>query len=229
MPLLERMDESIIEAQSSIDKVIEDLKGWKATLHFLGVVGFPHPVDLFKYTKPEYREPKAKKGDTHRIKFDPVVYPPTEDGLHELRSHLSFMALQEGTALNSRSTKLSLNCFRCCTYKKPKASKKNPVSANLSLLEEGEQPLEEQEECDNWGVKFGVREYKFHRNNSFKRPGGLVDVHANTMVPFINQLIWNEKKFHQTEWNPMEAFLPRILRRKYVVQYQIRKGQMTQD
>jgi hypothetical protein len=38
------------------------------------------------------------------------------------------------------------------------------------------------DECDAWGVKFGILEYKFHRNNSFKWAGGLSDVRGSSTV-----------------------------------------------
>ena len=69
---------TIDDAQADIDTVIDSLKGWTATLHFSGVVGFSNPVDLFEYTKVEYR---VKKGQNHPIKFDSEVYPPTDTGL----------------------------------------------------------------------------------------------------------------------------------------------------
>jgi hypothetical protein len=69
MATLERTNETILDAQTSIDNHIDDLKGWKASLHFSGVVGFTQPVDLFKYTIPEYREPSRKNQKIHPIRF----------------------------------------------------------------------------------------------------------------------------------------------------------------
>jgi hypothetical protein len=92
------------------------------------------------------------------------------------------MALQEGSALNARSSKHTLTCFCCRVYKKPKSAKDISESDYLSMLEEGEEPLEKMETCDAWSVKFGIREYKFHRDSSFKRPGGLRDIRANTTI-----------------------------------------------
>jgi hypothetical protein len=34
-------------------------------------------------------------------------------------------------------------------------------------------------ECDIWGVKHGIREYKFHWGSAFKRAGGLSDVYRD--------------------------------------------------
>ena len=100
-----------------------------------------------------------------------------------LRTHLPYTALQEGTALNSRDSKNILTCFRCREYKKF-LPKPDATSTSLCLLEDDEEVVEEEEHCDVWGVKFGIREHKFHRDSSYKRPGGLVDVRGtSTTLP----------------------------------------------
>ena len=167
---------SITGAQASIDSEISKSSQWTATLPFSGVVGYSEPVDLFEYTKPEYRVKRGK--NNHNIKFDSTVYAPTDEGLLLLRAHLSFNALQEGTAFNSRSEKSILTCFRSRVYApapKKRKDKISPIShsSNTSLLEEEEDTIaDEMPKCDNWGVKVGIREHTFHCDNSYKRPGG---------------------------------------------------------
>jgi hypothetical protein len=56
-----------MEPQAEINKVLaDDMSEWTAFLHFGGVVGFPNPVDLFKYTNPQYW---AKKGTSNHASF----------------------------------------------------------------------------------------------------------------------------------------------------------------
>jgi hypothetical protein len=44
--------------------------------------------------------------------------------------------------------------------------------------------VDEMAEYDVWGVKCGICEHKFHRDNSFKRAGGLVEVRGLTQLSF---------------------------------------------
>ena len=199
---------TINDTQADIDQAIEDLKGWSATLHFSGVVDFLQPVDLFEYTKPQYR---AKKGEKHIIKFDSSVYPPTENGLLLLRTHLSFTALQEGTALNSRDSKTTLTCFRCREYQKSRP-KPYPTETSLNLLEEDEKVVDEQEHCDVWGVKFGIREHKFHRDGSYKRPGGLSDVRgSSTVLPLDSSMLCSVKlTFRIEKYGHVDGYIHQV-------------------
>jgi hypothetical protein len=158
--------QSTNDVQSEINLVIDKLSSWKATLPFGGIVGGAPNLDLFEYTKPQYR---AKRGShNHSIKFDPEVYAPTDEGLLQLKTHLAYLALQEGTVLSSRNQKTILSCFRCRTY-----SSKGKASEEAK-----------DEVVDVWGVKLGIREYKFHRDSSFKRAAGLSGVRgSSTSLP----------------------------------------------
>jgi hypothetical protein len=60
MLVLNSDNHAMIDIQVPINKVIDDLSEWTATLPFTGVAGSPGPVNLFEYTKTsKYR---AKRG-----------------------------------------------------------------------------------------------------------------------------------------------------------------------
>jgi hypothetical protein len=49
-------------------------------------------------------------------------------------------------------------------------------------VEDDDVILEQMDDCDAWGVKFGIREYKFHRDNCFKWAGEFSDVRGSSTV-----------------------------------------------
>lgn len=164
------------DSQSEINQTIANLSSWKAILPFSGVLGSTSSVDLFEYTKPQYRAKRGSKD--HTIKFDPAVYAPNDEGLLLLRTHLSYIALQDGTVLNSRNSKTILSCFRGRTYQ---TSGRTPAADADSMV-------------DLWGVKLGIREYKFHRDNAFKRAGGQTAVRGcSTSLPLSTSDICSVK------------------------------------
>jgi hypothetical protein len=169
---------TVTALQSNIDTVLDSLNEWTASLHVSCIVGSSGKVDLFQFTASEYR---VKKGGIQPVKFDPTVYPPTDEGLQLLFTYLSYQGLTEGTVLSNHSGKTCLNCFRCRVYVNSRLKK--PLSGTSSSLDEDSDIVSVADDgFDVFGVKFGIGEHKFHRDNSFKQLGGLIYGRGSTTV-----------------------------------------------
>jgi hypothetical protein len=100
IPTIESQLPTITALQTDIDKVLDGLNKWTASLHVSCVVGSPGKLDLFQFTDPQYR---VKKGGIQPVQFDPALYPPTDAGLQLLLTYLGYQGLTEGTVLNTVS------------------------------------------------------------------------------------------------------------------------------
>lgn len=195
MPLYPQLEHANFESQSEIDKEIQKLQSWHASLPFHHVEGFEVPVDLFKYTN-KYFKPPSKRNQVlpvcPTIIFDRQRYPPNAKGLKDLSKDLQSSAIESGTELLNRHNKYRFNCFRCrChdrTSKKKKKLSKPDDNALSDLVAEihpsnlDDESVEEHvnatlvesetqnaNDFDENGVKIGIRERHYHRDQSYRR------------------------------------------------------------
>ena len=152
-------------AQKAIDEALEAAETWSATLPFDKVEGFGGAtIDLFDFTCS-----KAHKRVTCRtppkVIFDRALFPATKDGVSALTKEIKTIGMIHGTVLVNSKDPLILSCQRCRTHK----SHKKKRTAGEAMDDEGET---DDIEFDDDGVKVGMRECHFHRDNSHRRAGG---------------------------------------------------------
>ena len=171
-------------AQKIINEALEELECWNATLPFYDVEGLAENehVDLFTFTDKNLH-PRKDFNPNPKVIFDRKKYPPTQEGLSSLKTNIMAIAQLYGTILTKKSDALSLVCQQsrpCKPKKKTLVDTQTPLELPLQNFEE--------DTYDQDGVKIGIREYYYHRDNAHRRKGGKSSVKGcSTVLPLTRE------------------------------------------